>query len=118
MLIWERLVRLHGSLHSPLMQRTRQIIESLNEKTLQENNCDPDYERRQIKSPRNNRHYPAHSIQNRYRRIEHETNNRIVRIRIHPRDDNPSDNTPHVGPRYILQYVRDGNDEISDDIHI
>src|SRR5207244_7549085 len=104
MLIWERLVRLHGSLHSPLMQRTRQIIESLNEKTLQENNCDPDYERRQIKSPRKNRYYPADSIQNRFRRIVDETNNCIVRIRTHPRDENPTGSNQTVCAENLLQY--------------
>jgi hypothetical protein len=56
-------------------------------------------------------------MQNRLRRIVQKANDRIIGIRVDPRNHNPAEKYPYVGPKYVVQDLGERNQEVCEQEH-
>jgi len=89
----------------PSLARTKlkgDLDEAINDKLLEEVDRKDNDNRGKVESAKTERKPSPDSVENRFSRGIQETHNRIVGIRVDPRDDSPSDNDKQIqGERYV-----------------
>src|SRR5713226_1687513 len=82
---------------SHVTERLRQIVDGLDQESLQKDDRYKNDDRRKIDPSGIQRQHAANPVEHRLGRAIEKTNDRIVGIGVDPRDNRSGDNDPHIG---------------------
>src|SRR5438552_7555120 len=100
-----------------LPQAERQVAQRADEKPVQEIQDEDDHHGGQVEPHRERGQAVPHRTQDRLRDAIEEAHDRVVWIRVDPRDDRPRDDDPDVGVDDELEKAREREDEVAGDEH-